>query len=123
MSSMRTEFLSVINLKNEVVGKLEGKVDALDAKVMKLESLVDDADACERMDSVIISGTAVPAVIQGEICAKIATNLVKEKLRLEMSSNELSTAHRIGEKPIDQTPDRRSIIVKFCRRDCKRSVI
>ena len=123
MSSMRTEFLSAINMRNKVVDKSEGEFDAINAEARKLESLVDDADAYERRDTVIISGTAVPAVTQGEICASTVTNLVKEKERLEMSSNEINTAHRIGKKNIVQTSDRKSNIVKFCRRDCTRSVI
>ena len=40
MSSKCTEFLSAVSLKNEVVGKLKGEVDAINAKVRKLESLV-----------------------------------------------------------------------------------
>ena len=42
----------------------------------------------------IISGTALHAVTQGEIFANTVTNLVKEKIRFEMSSNGINTVHR-----------------------------
>ena len=76
MNSVCTVFLSAINLKNKVIGKVEGEVTALNAEVRKLETLVDDADAYQRRELVMISETAVPNVTQGEICANSATNLV-----------------------------------------------
>ena len=69
----------------------------------------------------IIFEAVVPTVTQGQICTNIVTNLVKEKLRFEMSIKEINTAHKNVKKTINQTPDRRTIIVKFSRRDNKRS--
>ena len=40
----------------------------------------------------------------------------------EVEASEISTAHRLGKKPASQQPDKRSIIVKFCRRDTKNDV-
>ena len=111
MNSIITEFLSTINFKNEVTDKYESKDDSLNVKVRKLESLVDYADEYERRNSVFISRSAIPTVSQGEICANVVTNCVKDKLRLDIFSKEINTDHRIGKKTIDQTPDRRSTIV------------
>ena len=51
--------------------------------------------------------------------------LSRRRYVLRCLATELTLSiDRIGKKKTnEQTPDRRSIIVKFCRRDCKRSVI
>jgi hypothetical protein len=49
--------------------------------------------------------------------------LVKEKLKLNILPTDISTAHRIGRKPVNQQPDKRNIILKLCRRDIKRDLL
>ena len=38
---------------------------------------------------------------------------------MNISTQDISTAHRVGKKPIRQGNDKRGIIVKLCRRDLK----
>ena len=44
-------------------------------------------------------------------------------LQVSIADTDINTSHRIGPKPNNQTVDRRSFIVKFCRRDLKRELI
>ena len=84
---------------------------------------MDEEDAYVRRDTIIFSGSAVPPVVNGEICANIVTDLAKDKLRMQIRDGDISTAHRLGKKPTTQGPDKRSIIVKLCRRDLKTEIL
>ena len=53
----------------------------------------------------------------------LVQQLVKDHLSLEIQISDINTAHRLGTKRLNQTADKRHIIVKFCRRDVKRDVI
>ena len=68
-------------------------VTSLKSKVSKLESSIDDADAYERRDTVIIAGSSIPNETAGEICTNLVTSIVEEKLKLQISPSDISTAH------------------------------
>ena len=84
---------------------------------------IDDNDAYERRDTIVLSGNAIPVYSQGENSAHLAREIFKNELRMEVPENSISVAHRIGKKPANQQPDKRNIIVKLCRRDLKRPLI
>ena len=48
---------------------------------------------------------------------------MKHRLKINIKSTDLSTAHRLVPKPKTQGPDRRSIIIKLCRRELKHDLI
>ena len=84
---------------------------------------MDDSDAYERRDTLILSGPAIPPVERGENCAAVVKKLLKDQIRMEVNESEFSVAHRLGARPQNQAVDKRSLIVKFCRRESKRDVI
>ena len=84
---------------------------------------MDDNDAYERRDTIIIAGQGIPEVSQGEICSNVVRNLIQEKLNIVIQNNDISTAHRLGPKRENQSSDKRNLIVKLCRRDLKRDLI
>ena len=92
-------------------------------KVEKLESYIDDADAYERRDTVILSGSALPAATIGENCNEVTRQILKRELNMEIPLTEINTCHRLGKKSPSQSPDTRPIIVKLCRRDVKSQLI
>ena len=116
---MKSDLTELVNSKNSEIEYLKGEVSALQNHVLKLENLIDDSDAYERRDTLIFSGPAIPLVTQTENCSNLIQQIAKDELNCIVSPNDISTAHRLGKKPISQNPDRRSIIVKFCRRDVK----
>ena len=95
---MKTEFLDTITERNQEVDSLKNDVKELRAKVSELEQCVDQADAYERLDTIIVSGGSVPAFTNGENCSTILKVLIKKKLHLEISSSDINTAHRLGKK-------------------------
>ena len=88
-----------------------------------LEERLDDMDGYKWKDTLIFSGSGLPEVKVGENCSQLVIHLLKQKLKLNMNPNEISTSHRIGKKPINQKPDKRRIIAKFCRRDHKVDIL
>ena len=141
LSSIREEFSSftrMISTKfddfrkdmNDQLEKALSKVHALENEnsslrdlVHRLEERIDDTDAYERRDCVVFNGDALPVAENGENTASVAANLIKNKLRIRIKEEDISTAHRIGKKPVNQIPDRRKIIIKLCRRDLKKDIL
>ena len=96
----------------------------LNDRVNHLEELVDDENAYSRRESLIFSGPAVLAEVgDSEICAPAVIKLLKSNLNIQVNPNDISVSHRLGSKSIQQGPDKRSIIAKFCRRDVKRDIL
>ena len=123
LDGFKSDCLAEIRKRDVEISALRSEVSTLKTTVNKLEGMVDDGDAYERRDTVIFSGSAIPAHTTGENCIQIVQTIAKNHLKLELPSNEFNTAHRLGRKPTTQAEDKRSIIVKLCRRDAKRDVI
>lgn len=122
-SQLRQEFSDSLSSKNELISGLESKVSHLEGTVKRMEQLLDDGDAYERRDTIILSGNQLPAVSSGEIVPNIVGDLVNKHLSLNIPVSEINTAHRLGTRKANQAVDRRPIIVKLCRRDTKKSVL
>lgn len=120
---MKQEFIEKLEEKNKLVEDLRIEVDTLKLKVSNMEEKLDDADAYERRDTLLFSGSDVPHGSDGENCANIVIDLVKDKLKLNLQRSDLSVCHRLGRKPVSQQPDKRNIVVKLCRRDLKADIL
>ena len=112
-----------IQSKNMEITELKSEVTTLQGEVKKLKCLVDDADAYERKDTIIVSGDALPAATTGEVSSEIIRAVVGNELKFNLPADGISTAHRLGKKPTNQTVDKRNIIVKLVRRDLKHELI
>ena len=99
LNSFRSEFTELLTAKNDEISALKTKVAVLEDKVVKLETSIDDNDAYERKDTVIFSGSSIPAGEVGENCGEVIRSVARESLRIEMSLSEISVAHRLGRKP------------------------
>ena len=77
----------MIQAKNEEFASLSGIVSSFKSKVAKLESTIDDADAYERRDTVIITGPSSRIKTAGEMFLNVVTAIIKEKLKLQMRYN------------------------------------
>ena len=122
-AEMKQELLAATNVRDQQIETLQREVCTLKEKVKKMENLADESDAYERRDTVIFAGPAIPASTPQENCAQIIQKVVKDELKINISANDFNAVHRIGPKPPNQAPDKRNIIVKFCRRDLKRDIL
>ena len=120
---MKTELIDLVNSKNEKIVKCENEIVLLKTEVRKLKNELDDTDAYQRRETVILSGNGVPEGNNDENCKAVVCDLVKNQLKLNLNPEDISTAHRLGRKPDSQRPDKRNIIVKLCRRDLKHDLI
>ena len=113
----------LLTTEKKARSELLDKVTALEQKVAKLESSLDDEDAYVRRETLIFNGTDIPPPTAGEICSNIIRDVVKKKLKIVLQPSDISVAHCSGKKPTNQAQDRRGIHVKFCRRDTKREIM
>ena len=123
IEKLRSDFLQIIEQKDRQISSMNSEVQLLRKEVLKLREEVDDSEAYERRDTLVLSGSEVPVCTNGELVSNICCDLVRDKLRIQLNPTDISTSHRIGKKPASQTPDRRNIIMKLCRRDLKSSLL
>ena len=117
----RKDFIDLIGIKTEEILNLQSEVALLKKKISTLEDNIDGSDAYERRDTIIISGD-IPPENRGENYVELIRKTLKDKLKLELSSTDISTVHRLGKRPQTQGT-KRNIIMKLCRRDIKRDII
>lgn len=110
--------------KDEKIEELEAVVTSQRSIISKLEDKLEDQCQYSRRESLVFSGQNVPAAVENEDCIKIACDLVTSKIdpNIQVTPNEISIAHRLGKKPTNGT-DKRSIIVRFCRRKIKYDIL
>ena len=110
-----------LTAKDEMIDTLRAELGLPKRKVIDLENTVEDTEAYERRDTIVVSGSDLPLVTEGDDSSEIFTDLVKNKIGIVKTN--ISVAHRLGPKPTTQTPDKRNLIVKFCRREDKHDVM
>ena len=123
VAELKREFTNSLLEKEAEILKVKEDNQQLRSVVSKLEEKIDDTDAYERRDCLVISGEQVPAAETGENTVEVVNRLIKDKLKINLSPTDVSTAHRLGRKPVSQAPDRRKIIMKLCRRDLKKDIL
>ena len=106
-----------------MIAKLEQKIAFLERSVAAIDERCDDAEAYERRDTVIISGSKLPTATDQEKPAEVVCETLKNKIGVIVQTTDISVAHRQGKKPASQTPDKRGIIVKLCRRETKHNLM
>ena len=107
--------------KDAEIEQLKQDVCSLRRDVQNLTERLDDSDAYERRDTFVMSGDSLPVVSDGENTSGIVCNSIKNNLKIVVKESDISVAHRLGKKNPGQQLDRRSIIVKLCRRELLRS--
>ena len=123
LDMLREEFRLKMAEKDKQIMKLNEVVSTLKCDVMKLEERLKDAYAYERKDTLIFSGEGIPESSIVENCTTTVRDIVRNKLKINMGESDVSTAHRLGKKPNNQQPNRRSTIIKLCRRDQKSYIL
>ena len=77
-----SKFTSEVKDRDAKIDHLKTEVDLLKQKVNKMEEKLDEADAYERRDTVILSGQDLPTATDGERSCDVVCSLVKKKLKL-----------------------------------------
>ena len=100
----------------------EARISNMEKEIQVLRDRHDDLENYGRRNTIVISGPSLPNATTNENCIDTATQIILEKLELpNFARTDIDVAHRLG-KPRPGTPDKRSIIVKLCRRENKQII-
>ena len=94
-SDFKKELLDLQQEKDAKINKMEIEVSALKKQIVKLEERIEDGEAYERRDALIISGSKVPPARENEDCVQVVRNLTRQHLNLSIPENEISIAHTL----------------------------
>lgn len=123
MTEMIKDLQVKMAAKNTKMDEMATEIVALKKKVMILEDKLEDTEAYEKRDTVVVSGSSLPDGTESEDTSDIFTSLVKDKVGVIIKPSDISVAHRLGRKTQTQGPDRRNLIVKLCRREKKHDLM
>ena len=120
---LKDHFSEMLREKDDSIKLLSEELLLVRKEMSKIKGDIDDSIAYELRDTLVFSGESLPEFTTGENTSNMVTALVKEKLKLNIASSDISVSHRLGKKLVGQQRDKRSIIAKFCRRDIKNDVL
>ena len=98
------------------------EVDVLKRRIVALEEKNDDLECYGRRNTLVISGKAMPSAAEHEDSYNIVVDLVSQNSGISIARDDIDVCHRLG-KPRKDGPDKRSIIVKFVRRETKHKIL
>ena len=101
---------------------MTNKVASLEKELRAVNKKIDDADAYERKDSVILSGPAITPMEDNENTPALVEKLLKDHMDIEITNHDISITHRLGPMK-SSAPRKRNIYVKFVRRQLKKQVV
>ena len=124
-AEQKNEFLELAKAKDSRIQELNETIAKQKNDINSVEDELDRQCQYTRRETLVFSGDSIPAGENGEDCATEICELVNQKLGedMQLTPASISIAHRLGKKPVAPSPDRRSIIVRFCRRKTKYSIL
>lgn len=111
------EIIDRLDRRDEKFDKLENDLAALKRENESLKERLDDIEASDRMDTIILSGEVLPLESAGELPVEIARDLLRYQLKYEISPDKITDAYRVGKRSQAQISERRRIAVRLSRRD------
>ena len=120
---IKSEFSQVLKAQDAKIDSLEAEIAILRKKMTKLDERVDDVGVHDRRNTVLVSGDGIPVARSGESCSNVVLDAVKTHLKLNIEPKSVESAYRVGAKPVNQSSDRRRIIVKLSNSEVKRDLM
>ena len=114
----RENFSTLLRENNTKINIMENEISTLKRDIVRLEDKLQDNDTLERRDTAILSGEKLPIPSPDENTSNLACALLKDNMNITVNTVEISTAHRLGGKN-----NKKSVIVKSCRRDIKNDLV
>ena len=123
-AEFKAEIAAIVGAKDERIGQLEEEVTALKEKVHSLEDRVVEAECKDRQSDIIFSGSVVSSSVpEGVSIGSAVRSLLQNKVNYVLSAEKMISVSRIGQKPINQGPDKRRIIIRLGDRSTKNDII
>lgn len=123
LSTSVNQILEALKLKDERIKTLEDGVSKLEKENRELKDRIEEVEAYQRADTVIISGKQLPPSKHGENVSSVVQELIKAKLNYVLRPDDISRAYRTGRATLSQSPDKRNIVVKLEHRHMKDSIL
>lgn len=101
--------------KDAKISKLEREVSLLHEDLTDLKEKLDEVEANDRRNTIILSGEQLPPVTTGENVTQVAMETVKEKINYVIPATDVYAAFRLGKKKSTQAVDNRPIMIKLIR--------
>ena len=102
----------------------EEEVSGLKRQIQALTEDKDDLEQYGRRNTIVISGVAVPAPETHEDCYDLSQKLISDNTGVSLTRADIDVCHRLkSPKQKPGCPERRSIIVKFVRRETKHIIL
>ena len=98
------------------IEKYEQENNLLKQKLSKIEERIDSLESDSRVRNLVLSGKADSNASQSENPLDTVLHLFKQNLQCELPANS------IGNKPPNQSPDKRSLMVKLHNYESKRYI-
>lgn len=123
LDDVSNQFAALLQEKEKRISSLEEEVVLLRGSLSKFEERLEDSEAKERKDILLLSGEAVPHSEAGENCTLTVQSVLKEKLSINILPSDILSANRLGTKSKSQGPDRRTIAVKFKKTELRDDIV
>lgn len=123
LNLMRAEFIKKIEEKDKEISNLKVEINTVNVKMNEIHERLDDSKAAEKRECLVLSGRGIPQATTGENTANIVKELLKDKLNIQESDTEITSAYRIGKPPQKSAPDNRHIFVKLAKHEMKVKII
>ena len=120
--SFKKDIVETCKAKDNLIDVLRTEIRLQRECKSLLEDKLDNLAQYSRRESLVFSGSTLPAYKEGENCAEEICKLLPAKLGINISGADISIAHRLGSRQTNGI-DRRSMIVKFVRRDLRCGIL
>ena len=100
---------------NDLISDLKDDISTIQKEVDSLKVEIDNINQYEDGNGLVISGDIIPHSTPTENCKEIVLNLFWHHLNINLGDDEISFAHRIGEKT-NNAIDNRKIFIKPSRK-------
>ena len=84
---------------------MEDGVSKLERENRELRDRVEEVEAYQRADTVVISGKQLPPPEHGENVSSVVQELIKVKLNYVLRPCDISRAYRTGRATLSQSPE------------------
>ena len=101
-----------VRAKDTRLEKCERENEILRKKLNELEGRMDDMEIQGRSKNIIISGKTVNN-LENDNLSQSAVQLLRSKIRYELSPSNIVSVYRIGAKSSVQSPDHRRLMLKL----------
>ena len=123
LKDMQQDFEKKFAEQATVTQKLTDEVRALKSQVQKLEDQAEEKDTASRQDTIVLSGASLPDATNNEDCRITVTNVLREKLTVNLQSSEIAEAYRPGKPVIPGNANSRKFMAKLKDCDARKDIL